>query len=74
VKACDIHCLKVKEFEEYSRINGKKIAAVVCPLGTTETGGIDDISMWVEYCGTYGIHYHRDAAYGGYFISAKDSG
>jgi glutamate/tyrosine decarboxylase-like PLP-dependent enzyme len=74
VKACDILGLKVKYFEEHSRIKGKKIAAVVCTLGTTETGRIDDISFWVEYCGRSGIHCHVDAAYGGYFIYAKDSG
>jgi hypothetical protein len=30
--------------------------------------------LWVDYSGTYGIHCHVDAAYGGCFIQTKDNG
>jgi tyrosine decarboxylase/aspartate 1-decarboxylase len=72
-KACDILGLKVKKLEVNAEINPKKIAAVVCTIGTTETGRVDDVSFWVQYCQEFGIHCHVDAAYGGYFIYAKES-
>jgi hypothetical protein len=44
LKACDLG-LKVKDLERHSRSNRKTIDAVVCPLGLTETGRIDGISL-----------------------------
>jgi tyrosyl-tRNA synthetase len=73
VKGCDLLGLKVKPLKIDPEVSPKKIAAVVCTLGTTEAGRIDDIGFWVRYCREHSIHCHVDAAYGGYFVYAKTS-
>lgn len=72
-KACDILGLRVKPLKKDVNIPPNRIAAVVCICGSTEYGSCDDILFWRQFCDTYDIHLHIDAAYGGYFVYCKDS-
>lgn len=72
-KACNILGLELKPLQIDENIPPKEIAAIVCTIGTTETGVSDDIEFWLSYANKYNIFLHADAAYGGYFIFNKDS-
>jgi tyrosine decarboxylase/aspartate 1-decarboxylase len=72
-KSCDILGLEPRPLRVDPTLSARKIAVVVCTIGTTETGQVDNLEFWVGFCSEHKIHLHVDAAYGGYFMHSKES-
>jgi glutamate/tyrosine decarboxylase-like PLP-dependent enzyme len=78
-KACDMLGLEVLNFETtplpvlsgFARAG--ELACVVVTLGRTETGVVEPVSVWSEWCLSENVWCHVDAAYGGYFVYAMSS-
>jgi tyrosine decarboxylase / aspartate 1-decarboxylase len=50
------------------------VGTVVATLGTTATGSVDPLPGILELGSRYGFRVHADAAYGGYFLLARNLG
>jgi tyrosine decarboxylase/aspartate 1-decarboxylase len=48
------------------------VGTVVATMGTTATGSVDPLPEILELSGRYGFRVHADAAYGGYFVLARN--
>lgn len=48
------------------------VGTVVATMGTTGTGSVDPLPEMLELRERYGFRLHADAAYGGYFILARN--
>ena len=55
-----------------SRIQKGNVGTVVVTLGTTALGAVDPLPEILALRDRYGFRIHADAAYGGYFILAKN--
>lgn len=68
----DEHCRLPLEVLQQSvaadRAAGWRPLAVVAQAGTTNTGAIDDLSAIGQLARAEGLHFHVDAAYGGFFL------
>ena len=51
---------------------GKKPMMVVAAAGTTNTGTVDPLEKIAAICEQYGLWYHIDAAYGGFFLLTEE--
>src|SRR5690606_34003049 len=47
--------------------NGLEPFLVIANAGSTDVGAIDPIEALAAICETYGVWFHVDAAYGGFF-------
>ncbi len=52
--------------------NGFKPFLLIASAGTTDTGAIDPMNKIAEVTKRFGIWYHVDAAYGGFFVLAEE--
>ncbi|GAC1617038.1 MAG: aminotransferase class V-fold PLP-dependent enzyme [Candidatus Acidiferrum sp.] len=48
------------------------VGTVVATMGTTATGSVDPLPEILELSGRHGFRVHADAAYGGYFVLARN--
>ncbi|MEI6795593.1 MAG: aminotransferase class V-fold PLP-dependent enzyme [Methanomassiliicoccales archaeon] len=48
------------------------VGTVVATMGTTGTGSVDPLPQLLELRERYGFRLHADAAYGGYFVLARN--
>ena len=77
-KACKLLYLKCKlcECDEEGRMILPKsftgVLAIVPTIGTTETGTVDNLEEIIHIARKNDIYVHADAAWGGYFLYAKD--
>lgn len=55
-----------------ARLDQGDIGTVVVTLGTTATGSVDPLHHVLRLRETYGFRIHVDAAYGGYFVLARN--
>jgi glutamate/tyrosine decarboxylase-like PLP-dependent enzyme len=56
------------------RLERGDVGTVVATMGTTATGSVDPLPMTLELSAKYGFRVHADAAYGGYFVLARNLG
>jgi tyrosine decarboxylase / aspartate 1-decarboxylase len=56
------------------RLERGDVGTVVATMGTTATGSVDPLAMTLELSAKYGFRVHADAAYGGYFVLARNLG
>ena len=54
------------------RLRAGDVGTVVVSLGTTATGSVDPLNEILELRAKYGFRVHCDAAYGGYFLLARN--
>jgi tyrosine decarboxylase / aspartate 1-decarboxylase len=54
------------------RVGRGDVGTVVATMGTTATGSVDPLPAILELSGRYGFRVHADAAYGGYFVLARN--
>ncbi|NIW86403.1 MAG: aspartate aminotransferase family protein, partial [Gammaproteobacteria bacterium] len=62
--------MRMDALEDRLRRGG--VGTVVATLGTTGFGAVDPLADIVELRDRYGFRLHADAAYGGYFVLAKN--
>jgi glutamate/tyrosine decarboxylase-like PLP-dependent enzyme len=55
-----------------SRAERGDVGTVVATMGATATGSVDPLPQILELREKYGFRVHADAAYGGYFVLAKN--
>jgi glutamate/tyrosine decarboxylase-like PLP-dependent enzyme len=56
------------------RLAGGDVGTVVATMGTTATGSVDPLPEILALREKYGFRVHADAAYGGYFVLARNLG
>ncbi|HEY6946231.1 MAG TPA: aminotransferase class I/II-fold pyridoxal phosphate-dependent enzyme [Candidatus Acidoferrum sp.] len=56
------------------RLERGDVGTVVVTMGTTATGSVDPLPMILALRERHGFRIHADAAYGGYFVLAKNLG
>jgi tyrosine decarboxylase / aspartate 1-decarboxylase len=56
------------------RVARGDVGTVVVTMGTTATGSVDPLGQILELSRKYGFRVHVDAAYGGYFLLARNLG
>jgi tyrosine decarboxylase / aspartate 1-decarboxylase len=61
----DLHALS-------ARVARGDVGTVVATMGTTATGSVDPLPEILELREKYGVRIHADAAYGGYFVLARN--
>jgi tyrosine decarboxylase / aspartate 1-decarboxylase len=61
----DLHALS-------ARVARGDVGTVVATMGTTATGSVDPLPEILELREQYGVRIHADAAYGGYFVLARN--
>ncbi|HZC65563.1 MAG TPA: aminotransferase class I/II-fold pyridoxal phosphate-dependent enzyme [Candidatus Dormibacteraeota bacterium] len=54
------------------RLKQENIGTVVATLGTTATGSVDPLPEIIQLQQKYGFRIHADAAYGGYYVLARN--
>jgi glutamate/tyrosine decarboxylase-like PLP-dependent enzyme len=54
------------------RLERGDVGTIVATLGTTATGSVDPLAEILALQLKFGFHIHADAAYGGYFVLAKN--
>jgi tyrosine decarboxylase/aspartate 1-decarboxylase len=54
------------------KLKQKAIGTVVATLGTTATGSVDPLPEILQLQQKYGFRIHADAAYGGYYVLARN--
>ena len=54
------------------RLRAGDVGTAVVSLGTTATGSVDPLNEILELRAKYGFRVHCDAAYGGYFLLARN--
>jgi tyrosine decarboxylase / aspartate 1-decarboxylase len=68
---CDaLGCMDMNALED--KLKQKSIGTVVATLGTTATGSVDPLPEIVQLQQKYGFRIHADAAYGGYYVLARN--
>jgi tyrosine decarboxylase / aspartate 1-decarboxylase len=55
-----------------ARVARGDVGTVVATLGTTATGSVDPLPEILELQAQHGVRIHADAAYGGYFVLARN--
>jgi tyrosine decarboxylase / aspartate 1-decarboxylase len=55
-----------------ARVARGDVGTVVVTMGTTATGSVDPLPEILELRQKYGVRIHADAAYGGYFVLARN--
>jgi tyrosine decarboxylase / aspartate 1-decarboxylase len=55
-----------------ARVARGDVGTVVATMGTTATGSVDPLPEILELREKYGVRIHADAAYGGYFVLARN--
>ncbi|MBF0451213.1 MAG: aminotransferase class I/II-fold pyridoxal phosphate-dependent enzyme [Candidatus Magnetomorum sp.] len=53
---------------ENDQKNGTQPFMLIANAGTTNTGAVDDLSVMADIAKDYGLWFHVDAAYGGFFM------
>lgn len=56
------------------RVSRGDVGTVVVTMGTTATGSVDPLPEILDLREKYGFRVHADAAYGGYFVLARNLG
>lgn len=64
----------LQEAVEEDRRDGLNPWLVVASAGTTDTGAVDPIEQVAEVCRLFGLWFHLDAAYGGFFRLCDEVG
>ena len=63
-----IDCDELARAIEEDRSTGCAPFLIVGSAGTTNTGAVDDLEALAALAGRYGMWFHVDAAYGGFFM------
>jgi tyrosine decarboxylase/aspartate 1-decarboxylase len=69
--ACDAQGRMDLDALEY-RLKQGSVGTVVATLGTTATGSVDPLPEILQLQKKYGFRIHADAAYGGYYVLARN--
>lgn len=62
----------LRRLVESDRASGRKPWLVIGSAGTTDTGAVDTAGQLADICSEYGLWFHLDAAYGGFFLLCEE--